>query len=133
MVRRTPAAVLGLLLCAAAMAEDWVPVGADTAGRYYVDRDSVTRSGENLRLRKRVVYDQPLADDLGGGQVLFTESIGVVELDCARRIHRMLSVEMRGPDGRTVWSSGPMKRMWDDVGAEGHGAAALELACGTRS
>ena len=114
----------------AALAEEWLQVGADTQGKYYVDAASPVRDGENVRVRKRVVYDQPLADTLGGaGQVLFTQSIGLVEGDCTRRIHRMLSIDMRGPDGQVVWSSGRLQRTWEEIAPGSHGEATLLYAC----
>ncbi len=123
------AALLLALAGIPAQAEQWLQVGADTAGKYFVDTDSVQRAGENVRVRKRVVYDQPLADTFSDKQVLFTESTGLVEGDCPRRIHRMLSIEMRGADGQVVWGSGPMKRLWEDIAPGSHGEATLQYAC----
>lgn len=110
--------------------DDWVEVGADTEAKYYVNTRSIEVDGDTIRLQKRAIYTNPLADNFTGRQVLFKESLGVVEIDCARRINRVTSIDMIGVDGEVVWSSGKMpKRMWEDVRDNTHGGATFDYVC----
>jgi hypothetical protein len=126
------ALLTGLALAAAAAnATEWVEVGADTEARYYVDVDSISVDGENVSVQKRGVYTHVLTDDLGGHPTTFKETIGTIELDCARRINRVTRIDMIGEDGKVVWSSGPMKkRMWEEIRANSHAESTLEVVCG---
>ena len=123
----------GIVLAAAALtsrAEEWVEIGVDTEGKYYIDPGSIEVDGETIRLRKRAVYNAPLADNFTGRQVLFKESVGVVELDCGRRINRVISIDMLGVNGEVVWASGKMpKRLWEDVQDNTHGGRTFEYVC----
>ena len=118
------------LFAAAANATDWVEVGADTEAKYYVDMDSISVDGENVSVRKRGIYTHVLTDNLGGHPTTFRETIGTIELDCARRINRVTQIEMIGENGEVAWSSGPMKkRMWEEVKANSHAESTLEIVC----
>jgi hypothetical protein len=124
------AALLLLLTRGVAAEDDWLEVGADTEARYYVNVKSIEVEGETIRLQKRAVYNSPLVDNFTGRQVLFRESIGVVELDCGRHINRVISMEMIGVNGEVVWSSGKMdKRPWEEVRANTHGEATFDYVC----
>ncbi len=119
------------LVAAAANATEWVEVGADTEARYYVDVDSISVDGENVSVQKRGVYTHVLTDDLGGHPTTFKETIGTIELDCARRINRVTRIDMIGEDGEVVWSSGPLKkRMWEEIRPNSHAESTLEVVCG---
>ena len=124
--------LIGLaLFTAAANATDWVEVGADTEAKYYVDVDSINVDGENVSVRKRGIYTHVLTDNFGGQSATFKESIGTIELDCARRINRVTQIDMIGENGEVVWSSGPMKkRMWENVRTNSHAESTLEVVCG---
>ncbi|HEV8647364.1 MAG TPA: surface-adhesin E family protein [Burkholderiales bacterium] len=124
--------LIGLVLfAAAANATNWVEVGADTEARYYVDVDSISVDGDNVSVQKRGVYTHVLTDNFGGHPTTFKESIGTIELDCARRINRVTQIDMIGENGEVVWSSGPMqKRMWEEVRPNSHAEATLEVVCG---
>ena len=118
------------LFAAAADATDWVEVGADTEARYYVDVDSISVDGDNVSVQKRGVYTHVLTDNFGGRPATFKETIGTVELDCARRINRVTQIDMIGENGEVVWSSGPMKkRMWEDVRPNTHAETTVEIVC----
>ena len=123
--------LIGLaLFTAAANATDWVEVGADTEAKYYVDVDSISVDGENVSVRKRGIYTHVLTDNLGGQPTTFRETIGTIELDCARRINRVTQIEMISENGEVAWSSGPMKkRMWEPVRANSHAESTLEVVC----
>ena len=124
------ALALSLGAAGVAQATDWVAVGVDTEARYYVDVDSIEVDGENVRVQKKGVYTHVLTDNLGGKSASFKETLGTVELDCGRRINRIVQIDMIGEDGGVVWSSGPMKkRMWEDVKANSHAESTLELVC----
>ncbi len=125
------ACLIGLtLFAAAANATEWVEVGADTEAKYYVDVDSISLDGDNLSVRKRGVYTHVLTDTLGGRSATFKETIGTIELDCARRINRVTQIDMIGENGEVVWSSGPMKkRMWEEVRPNSHAESTLEVVC----
>ena len=113
-----------------AIAADWVEVGADTQAKYYVDVDSIKVDGENVRVLKRGVFTQVLTDTLGGVSATFKETIGTVEIDCARRINRITQIDMIGENGEVVWSSGPMKqRLWEDVRSNTHAETTVEVVC----
>ena len=114
-----------------AYAADWVEVGADTEAKYYVDVASIEVEGDTVRVQKKGIYTQPLTENFGGKPRIFKETIGVVELDCARRINRVIQIEMLGTDGEVVWSSGRMpKRDWEGVRTNTHGEATLDFVCG---
>jgi hypothetical protein len=123
--------LLGLVLfAAAANATEWVEVGADTEAKYYVDVDSISVDGDNVSVHKRGVYTHVLTDNFGGHPTTFKESIGTVELDCARRINRVTQIDMLDENGEVVWSSGPMKkRMWEEVRPNSHAQSTLEVVC----
>jgi hypothetical protein len=123
--------LIGLaLLVAEANATEWVEVGADTEARYYVDVDSISVNGDNVSVQKRGVYTHVLTDNFGGHPTSFKESIGTIELDCARRINRVTQIDMIGENGEVVWSSGPMqKRMWEEVRPNSHAESTLEVVC----
>jgi hypothetical protein len=122
-----------LLLMAAtfqARASDWIEVGADTEARYYVDVESIEVDGENVSVRKKGIYTHVLTDTFGGKSATFKETVGTVQLDCGRRINRIVRIDMIGEDGGVVWSSGPMsKRMWEEVRSNSHAESTLELVC----
>jgi hypothetical protein len=125
------AVLLAAGLAGSALAEEeWVEVGADTEARYYVDTRSIQVDGDTVRLQKKAIYTNPLADNFTGRQVLFKQSIGTVELDCGRRINRVIAIDMIGVNGEVVWSSGKMpKRMWEDVRDNTHGGATFDYVC----
>jgi hypothetical protein len=119
------------LVAAAANATEWVEVGADTEARYYVDVDSISVDGENVRVQKRGIYTDVLTDTFAGQTATFKETIGTIELDCARRINRVTQIDMIGENGEVVWSSGPMKkRMWEEVRPNSHAESTLQVVCG---
>lgn len=118
--------MLGSLVIAA----DWVEVGADTQTKYYVDVDSIKVDGENVSVLKHGIFTQVLTDTLGGTSVTFKETIGTVEIDCARRINRITQIDMIGENGEVVWSSGQMKkRLWEDVRPNTHAETTVEVVC----
>lgn len=117
-------------MISAALAADWVEVGADTQAKYYVDVDSIKVDGENVSVLKRGIFTHVLTDTLGGTSANFKETIGTVEIDCARRINRITQIDMIGENGELVWSSGPMKkRMWEEVRPNTHAETTVEVAC----
>jgi hypothetical protein len=127
---------LATLLCLhAAQATDWVEVGADTQAKYYVDVDSIEVDRDTVRFLKRGLYTHVLTEDFGGQKTVFRETVGTVEVDCGRRINRVVKIEMVGENGEVVWSSGPMKqRIWEDVRPHTHAEATLDFVCArTRS
>ena len=108
----------------------WVEIGADTEAKYYIDAKSIEVEGDTIRLQKRAVYNSPLVDNFTGRQVLFKESVGVIELDCGRRVNRVISIDMIGVNGEVVWSSGKMpRRMWEDVRDNTHGGKTFDYVC----
>jgi hypothetical protein len=123
-----PALFLAVALPAAAT--EWIEVGADTEAKYYVDVDSIQVDGENVRVRKKGIYTHVLTDSIEGRKASFKETVGVVELDCGRRINRVVQIDMLDESGAVVWSSGPRKRvLWEEVKAHTHGENTLDLVC----
>ena len=119
------------LFAACADAAEWVEIGADTEAKYYVDLSSIEIEADTVRVVKKGVYTETLTEDLGGTRSVFKQTLGVIELDCARRINRVVQIDMIGPDDTVVWSSGRMKkRMWEDVRPNTHGEATLDFVCG---
>ncbi|MEO8629798.1 MAG: surface-adhesin E family protein [Betaproteobacteria bacterium] len=119
-----------LLIGVDASAAEWVEVGADQQATYYVDVASITVEADTVRIVKKGVYTQPLTENFGGTPRVFNESVGKVELDCGRRINRVVEIEMLGVDGTVVWASGPMpKRLWEDVQVNTHAEARLDFVC----
>ena len=114
-----------------ACAADWVEIGVDTEATYYVDVSSIEVEGDTVRVLKKGIFPQPLKEELGGAQKIFTQTLGIVELDCGRRINRVVQIDMLGSGGDVVWSSGRMsRRMWEDVRPHTHGEATLDFVCG---
>jgi len=123
-------AIAALSLPAMALAEDWIEVGADTQAKYYVDVDSIRIDGENVRVLKRGIFTHVLTDTLGGTSATFKQTLGTIEIDCARHINRITQIDMLGENGELVWSSGPMpKRMWEDIRPNTHAEATAETVC----
>jgi len=128
---RTTLAFLILLAAGLAGAADWVEIGADTEAKYYVDLSSIEVEGDTIRVLKKGIYTHPLTENLGGTPRVFKETLGVLELDCGRRINRVIQIDMIGVDAEVVWSSGRMqKRTWEDVRPNTHGEATLDFVCG---
>ncbi len=127
---RIVVAVIVGCFAAVVHAAEWVEVGADSQAKYYVDVSSIQTEGDTVRVVKKGIYTHPLTENLGGNPRVFRETIGTVELDCGRRINRVVHIDMIGPEGEVVWSSGPMqRRAWEDVLPNGHGAATLDFVC----
>lgn len=110
-------------------AEEWVPVGADPQGKYFVDRDSIEVDGETLRFRKKGVYNFRMLETFGDKKVSFQSSIGIIELDCARRIHRMVRMDVLSPEGDVAWTTGKLNRLWDDILPESLGEETRRYVC----
>ncbi len=124
------AALLLMAATSQACAADWIEVGADTEAKYYVDVDSIEVDGENVSVQKKGIYTHVLTDTFGGKTTTFKETIGTVQIDCGRRINRIVRIDMIGEDGVVVWSSGPMnKRLWEEVKSNSHAQSTLELVC----
>lgn len=118
----------------AAQAADWVYVGRDGDLEHFVDRESVVRQGDVARMVKRAVYTQPHPMGDTPGMPLMTETRGVVEADCTGKQHRVVSLDVIGPKGEVLWSSGDMKRVWESMDPGTPGRASLDFACdGTAS
>lgn len=98
-----------------AWAENWVSVGVDPQGKYYVDADSIEVDGETLRFRKKGVYNFPMVETFGDRKVSFQASVGIIEIDCARRIHRMVRMDIISPQGEVSWTTGKLNRLWEDI------------------
>ena len=134
---KTSPIAAALLFAAAVLAQsflahaaDWIEVGADTEAKYYVDVESIEVDGENVLVKKKGIFTHVLTDTFGGKTATFKETIGTVQIDCGRRINRIIQIDMIGEDGAVAWSSGPMQtRMWEDVKPNGHAQNTLELVC----
>jgi hypothetical protein len=117
-------------LLTAARAENWVEVGANTEAKFYVDVDSIEVDRDTVRFLKRGIYTRTLTENFGGYKTAFKETVGTVEIDCGRRINRVIRIEMIGENGEVVWSSGLMKqRMWEDVRPNTHAESTLDYVC----
>ena len=128
---RTTFATAMLVLAASAGAAEWVEIGTDLEATYFVDLSSIEVEADTVRVVKKGVYTQTLTEDLGGARKVFKQTLGVIELDCTKRINRVVQIDMIGPDDEVVWSSGRMKRrMWEDVRPNTHGEATLDFVCG---
>jgi Surface-adhesin protein E len=120
-----------LLLAASAGAAEWVEIGTDLEATYFVDLSSIEVEADTVRVVKKGVYTQTLTEDLGGARKVFKQTLGVIELDCTKRINRVVQIDMIGLNDEVVWSSGRMKRrMWEDVRPNTHGEATLDFVCG---
>jgi len=120
-----------MLACASiARAENWVEVGADAEAKFYVDSDSIEVDRDTVRFLKRGVYTHVLTEDFGGHRTSFKETVGTVEIDCGRRISRVIRIDMLGENREVVWSSGWMKqRMWEDVRSNSHSQSTFDYVC----
>lgn len=123
--------VLAMLVWASgAQAENWVEVGADTEAKFYIDTDSIEVDRDTIRFVKRGIYTHTLTENFGGHKTAFKETVGTVEVDCGRRIHRVIRIDMLGENGEVVWSSGPMKqRMWEGVRPNSHAQYTFDYVC----
>ncbi|MGD2140450.1 MAG: hypothetical protein PVH25_08650 [Burkholderiales bacterium] len=122
--------VLATMTGNAAYAQHWVEVGADPEARFYIDVDSIVMADNALHVIKRGVYTHSLTESLGGNPVVFRETRGHVELDCALRVNRVTRIDMLDENGALVWSSGDMpRRLWLSVKPNSHAEATLDVAC----
>jgi hypothetical protein len=122
--------LLWLVCASAAHAEHWIEVGADPQAKFYVDEDSIQIDHDTVRFLKRGVYTHTLTESFAGQKAAFKETVGTVEVDCGRRINRVVQIDMLAETGELVWSSGHMKRqMWEDVRPNTHAEVTLELVC----
>jgi len=114
-----------------AEAAEWVEIGADPEAKYYVDVASIQVESDTVRVLKKGIYTHTLTENLGGNPTAFKQTIGTIELDCKRRINRVVQIDMLGTQGEVVWSSGRMpKRDWESVLPKSHGEATLDFVCG---
>lgn len=122
--------LLWLACATAAHAEQWIEVGADRQARFYVDEDSIQVDRDTVRFLKRGVYTHTLTESFSGHKAAFKETVGTVEVDCGRRINRVVQIDMINESGEVVWSSGRLKQqMWEDVRPNSHGETTLEFVC----
>jgi len=127
------AGLLWLACATAAHAEHWVEVGADPQAKFYVDEDSIQVDRDTVRFLKRGVYTHTLTESFSGQKASFKETLGTVEVDCGRRINRVVQIDMiggNGENGEVVWSSGRLRQqMWEDVRPNSHAETTLDLVC----
>lgn len=123
----------GVCLIAAALtayAEDWIEIGADPEAKFYIDVDSIEVEPETIRLLKRGVYTHTLTENFGGYPTVFKETLGLVEVDCRRRINRVIRIDMLDANGEVVWSSGLMRQqLWQRVRNNTHAETTLDYVC----
>ncbi|MEO8037326.1 MAG: surface-adhesin E family protein [Betaproteobacteria bacterium] len=114
---------------ASAIAQNWVRVGGDGETEHYVDDGSLVRDGDVVRATKRAVYREP--QPIGGtaGMPLIRESVGIVEDDCKRMQHRVVSIKLISDHDQVMWSSGDMRRVWESIEPGSAGASTLEFVC----
>lgn len=111
------------------LAADWVSVGVDGDIEHFVDRDSIERRNEIVRVWKRAVPREPHPIGDTPGLPLMKETLGVVECDCQRIQHRAISLQLIGVDGSVLHSTGDMKRVWERIDPGSPGRATLDFAC----
>lgn len=122
--------LLWLACATTAQAEHWVEVGADPQAKFYVDEDSIEIDRDTIRFLKRGIYTHTLTESFSGQKAAFRETVGTVEVDCGRRINRVVQIDMIAENGNVVWSSGRMKQqMWEDVRPNTHAEVTLDLVC----
>jgi hypothetical protein len=122
--------LLWLACATTAQAEHWIEVGADPQAKFYVDEDSIQVDQDTVRFLKRGVYTHTLTESFSGHKAAFKETVGTVEVDCGRRINRVVQIDMLNESGEVVWSSGRMKRqMWEEVRPNSHGETTLDFVC----
>lgn len=123
------AIVASMMAAGPCAAESWVRVGGDGEADHFVDEATLARNGEIVRAAKRAVYRNP--QPIGGtaGMPLILESVGVVEDDCDRIQHRVISITLIGEGHKVIWSSGDMKRIWESIDPGSPGFATLEFVC----
>ena len=126
-------AIAALLLTWSVLAAEgeWVEVGADTEGTYYINPKSIQVDGDTIRLQKRQVFNAPLVDNFSGHRVLFKETIGTVELDCRRHINRVTRIDMILKDSSKNASGSPV--MLSDPSNETSSRIAEPLDAASRS
>lgn len=95
--------------------ENWVEIGVDPQGKYYVDANSLQLDEETLRFRKKGVYNFMMLETFGDKKISFKESVGTIEIDCQRKIHRMIQMDILTPEGEVQWSTGKLNRLWEDI------------------
>ena len=82
-----------------------------------------------MRLTKRAVFREPRPMGDTPGTPLIKETVGVVEDDCKRFQHRVVSLQILGVDGKVLRNYGVMKRVWETVDAGTPGRATLDFVC----
>ncbi|MFO1319888.1 MAG: hypothetical protein U1F52_09740 [Burkholderiales bacterium] len=118
-----------LLVARPLPAADWVSVGTDGDIEHFVDRETLQRTQEIVRVAKRAVYRDPHPIGDTPGLPLMKETVGIVECDCLRFQHRAVSLQLIGLDGAVLHSTGEMKRVWETIDPGSPGRATLDFAC----
>ncbi|HYL18119.1 MAG TPA: surface-adhesin E family protein [Burkholderiales bacterium] len=123
--------IVAALAAWTAQAAEWVEIGADPEAKYYVDVASIEVEADTVRVLKKGIYTHTLTENLGGNPTVFKQTIGTVELDCKRRINRVVQIDMIDENDEVVWSSGRLqRRLWEDVRPNTHGEVTLDFVCG---
>ena len=86
-----------------ALAEQWVEVGADPEAKFFVDLDSIALVNDTLHVIKRGIYTHTLTERMQGQAVVFKETRGLVELDCALRVNRITRIDMLDETGADLF------------------------------
>ncbi len=106
----------------AAQASDWfMAASGQGGGRYFVDRSSIVRNGNNAKANVFVMFDTPTDE----GTVGYTASS---EFSCVDRKHRDTQTTFLRNDGST--RSNNIADKWDTVSPDSVIEAVLKQACG---
>jgi hypothetical protein len=121
--------VAAICMASPVNAEQWVEVGTDNESVHYVDRDSMTRKGDVVTVRKKVIYHVAEVTSIAREGEAIKYSIGVIQEDCSGHQHRAISIELFNEAGTSLWASGDMRRVWESMEPESIGDRAREFAC----
>lgn len=124
-LRFAAVAAAGLLLGNAAEAISWVEIARGTSTTYYLDPDSVRRSGEQASATVRVVFDDLRFSSAGLG---YTESVGDRRFNCSAGTWAVTEYRLLNSRGRVVTNE-KLEARWQTATSGSVAAAIVERVC----
>lgn len=122
-------AAAGLALSGAAQATSWVEVARGASTTYYLDADSVKRSGEQVSATVRIVFEELRFSSAG---LEYTESVGDRRYDCAAGTYTVVGYRLLNARGRVV-ANERRDAQWQKPPVDSVAAAIFARVCSRNS
>lgn len=99
-------------------------VGMDDFGDYFVDEQSIVQIDKDTISIVKTGIMIPEHED----KTKIYMIKGIVQIDCKRKINRVVYAEGTSRDGKTIFKVEDKKRVWEDY-SPGHGKQTAAVAC----